>query len=609
MKTELTLAMLLSLVAAALSATEEPSQSAVAELRGSPEPSGELNRLFEDYWEEYLALNPLLATMAGDHRYDDRLANDLGETYRARSKTVCSTYLRQLERFANVPLNPRDRLNRDVLKYELELRLEELSFDSHLLPVSQSGGLPVMLPQLGAGGSLHPFQTVRDYDNFLARIRDFEVWVDTAIANMKVGMSKGVVQPKVVMNKLQPQLEAMIVSDVTRSVFYKPVSNMPAGFSEPDRLRLRQEYSAAIAERIVPAYRRLHTFIREEYLQRCRDSVGWQALPRGQAWYAFLVRHYTSTHLSPGEIFDLGMREVERLRGEMVALQNQTGFKGSLHEFAIQLERTDTNTWGTKPELIAAYERLRAQVEPHLPRLFKRMPASSYEIRAVEEYREHSASSQYWRASPDGSRPGIFYVNAARIAEKPLAPIESLFLHEAAPGHHFETSLQQEQIDQPRFRRFAWFSAYSEGWGLYCEGLGPELGCYRNAQQKMGWLSADMWRARRLVVDVGLHAKDWTREQALQFLLDNPFSRMSADLEVDRYIARPGQALAYKVGERTLARLRSECLRQLGDRFDVREFHDALLGEGALPLAMLEARLQGWAGSFGEKSWPNAEAK
>jgi uncharacterized protein (DUF885 family) len=285
----------------------------------------------------------------------------------------------------------------------------------------------------------------------------------------------------------------------------------------------------------------------------------------------------------------------------MVALQKETGFIGALHEFATHLENTDTNTFRTKPELIAAYDRLRAQVEPHLPRLFKRLPAAPYEIRAVEEFRERAAASQYWRASPDGSRPGIFYVNAAKIAEKPLAPIESLFLHEAAPGHHFEISLQQEQNDQPRFRRFAGYAAFSEGWGLYCEGLGPDLGCYRQPQQKMGWLSADMWRARRLVVDVGLHAKGWSRAQARQYLLDNPYSRMSADLEVDRYIARPGQALAYKVGERTLARLRAEARRQLGDRFDLREFHDALLSEGALPLTMLETRLQVWAAHGGKQ--------
>jgi uncharacterized protein (DUF885 family) len=260
----------------------------------------------------------------------------------------------------------------------------------------------------------------------------------------------------------------------------------------------------------------------------------------------------------------------------------------------MHLESSQTNVCRTKPELIAAYNQLRDKVDPQLPRLFKWMPAAPYEIRTVEDYREKSASSQYVDPAPDGSRPGIFYVNAASIAEKPTVAEEALFLHEAVPGHHFESALQQEQTDQPRFRRFAGYSGYSEGWGLYCEGLGPELGCYTDAAQKMGWLSADMWRARRLVVDVGLHAKGWTREQARQYLLENPFSQMSADLEIDRYIARPGQALAYKLGERTLTRLRAEAMRLLGARFDLRDFHDAVLGEGGMPLGMLETRIHAW---------------
>jgi uncharacterized protein (DUF885 family) len=555
--------------------------------------SAELNRLFEAYWEERLPLYPVAATMSGDHRYDDRLANDISEEHRAREREMSTRYLGQLKAFDASGLNARDRLNREVLITELEQVLETLSFDAHLLPVNQLGSLPIMLPQLGSGGGPHPFKTVQDYDNFLSRIRDFEVWVNTAVENMRAGIAKGLVQPKVVMEKVQPQLEAMIVSDPTKSVFYRPITNLPPAFPEPDRTRLRTEYAEAITRRIVPAYTRLHAFIRDEYLPKCRDTVAWSALPRGKDWYELQVRKFTTTRMGLDEILDLGVKEVERLRHEMMTVKEQAGFAGELPAFAEEMESA-AKRWHSKPELIAAYERFRAKVEPQLPWLFRKMPAAPYEIRAVEEYREKSASSQYWSAAPDGSRPGIFYVNAVAMAKKPMLASEALFLHEAVPGHHFEISLKQEQTDQPRFRRFTGFAAYSEGWGLYCEGLGPELGCYTDPVQKMEWLAADMWRARRLVVDVGLHAKGWTREQARQYLLENPVAVMSADLEVDRYIANPGQALAYKVGERTLARLRAAATQRLGARFDLRDFHDVVLGEGPMPLGLLEARVQEW---------------
>jgi uncharacterized protein (DUF885 family) len=552
-----------------------------------------LRQLFAEYWEDRLRFDPVLATIVGDARYDNRLANDISEAHRAQVRQSYSRHLHRLRQFDAATLSQRDRVNRDIMAVELEAALERLGFDEHLLPVDQLNSLPVWLPQFGSGSGLHPFRMARDYENFLSRIRDFETWVDTAIGNMRLGIAKGVVQPKAIMLKVQSQLEAMLVTNVTQSVFYRPVAHFPKGMTESDRVRLRTAYSEAIATQVIPTYRRLHAFIRDEYLPRCRDTVGWSELPQGREWYAHRVRYFTTTQMSLDEIFDLGQREVERLRGEMVTLQQQYGFQGGLLAFGLHLEKADTNVVHTKPELIAAYEGLRGKVEPQLPRLFNRMPKAVYEIRPVAEYQEGAVSDHYWPGTPDGSRPGVFFADCSELAAKPRAARESLFLHEAVPGHHFETALNQEQLEQPDFRRFAWIPAYSEGWGLYCEGLGLELGCYKDPAQRMEWLAMDMWRARRLVVDVGLHAKGWTREQARQYLLENPKAVMSADIEVDRYIADPGQALAYKIGERTIVRLRDEATRTLGTRFDIRAFHDKIL-EAVMPLSQMSEEIERW---------------
>lgn len=556
--------------------------------------SQRLHELLDSYFEEMLRLNPVFATSIGEHRYDDQLGDGLSEEHRERERLLSSRYLEEISRLERERVPATERLSYDLFRRHLALNLEELEFQQHLLPVRQLFSTPIEFPLLGSGTGIHPFRTVRDYDNFLKRMEGFETWVDVAIANMRRGIGAGVVQPKAVMERTLPQLEAMLISDVRQGVFYQPILKIPSGFRETDRARLTTAYAQAIERRILPAYRKLHAFIKEEYLPACRATVALSDLPGGSAWYSYLVKFHTTTDLKPDEIFEIGLKEVERIRGEIEALKEKMGFRGDSAGFARQLS-ANASGYSTKEELIKAYEGLRDKVTPQLGRLFGVIPQAPYEIRAIEEFRERSAPSQYWSPAPDGSRPGIFYVNAAGVRERPRRPSEPLFLHEAVPGHHLQISLQRQNPALPRFRRFGRYTAFSEGWALYAEGLGHELGLYTDPRQHLGRLNSELFRAVRLVVDVGLHHKGWTREQALKFMTQNTLaSEAGAALEIDRYIALPGQALAYKIGELKISAIRAKAEKAVGGNFDIRAFHDELLKDGAMPLDLLEAKMDRW---------------
>jgi uncharacterized protein (DUF885 family) len=566
--------------------------------------SQRLHELLDGYFEEQLRLNPVFATSIGEHRYDDQLGDGLSEEHRERERLLSGRYLEEISRLERERFPTAERLSYDLFKRHLALNLEELEFQQHLLPVRQLFSTPIEFPLLGSGTGIHPFRTVRDYDNFLKRMEGFETWVDVAIANMRRGIGAGVVQPKAVMERTLPQLEAMLISDVRQSVFYQPILKIPSGFRETDRARLTTAYAQAIERRILPAYRKLHAFIKEEYLPRCRTSVAHSDLPGGSAWYSYLVKFHTTTDLKPDEIFEIGLKEVERIRGEIEALKEKTGFRGDSAGFARQLS-ANASGYSTKEELIKAYEGLRDKVTPQLGRLFGVIPQAPYEIRAIEEFRERSAPSQYWSPAPDGSRPGIFYVNAAGVQERPRRPSEPLFLHEAVPGHHLQISLQRENPALPRFRRFGRYTAFSEGWALYAEGLGHEVGLYTDPSQYFARLNSELFRAVRLVVDVGLHHKGWTREQALKFMTQNTgASEAGALLEIDRYIALPAQALAYKIGELKITQIRAKAEKALGASFDIRAFHDKLLKDGAMPLDLLEAKMDSWIKGESDRALP-----
>ena len=557
--------------------------------------SRRLAEIFEKYFEAYLELFPLFATRIGDHRYDDRLEVSIDAEHRARQQKLYHETLEQLSGIRVQGLRAQERLHHEVLVHALRRRQEATQFPAYLLPVRQLGSLPIEFPLLGSGTGSHPFKTVADYDNFLKRIAAFETWVDAAIANMREGIERGVVQPKVIMERTLPQLEALLVSEPTESLFYQPIKRLPEQFDSVDRDRLTRAYVDAIENRIQPAYRKLIAFIRDRYLNQSRATIAWSDLPDGHAWYDYQVRNQTTTDLTPEEIFQLGLDEVARIKKEMEQVKERSGFRGTVAEFSRHLTKTAPRPFTSRESLVKGYEAISQTVAPRLPGLFGRAPKAPFEIRTIEEFRERSAPSQYWSASPDGSRPGIFYVNASGIEKAARRASEALFLHEAIPGHHFQISLQQEQKALPRFQRFGGYTSFIEGWALYAESLGAELGLYQEPDQEFSRLNSELFRAVRLVVDVGLHRKGWSRDQAMKYMMETTLTgEAGAALEIDRYIANPAQALAYKIGQLKISAIRAKAEKALGPKFDVRAFHDELLGDGALPLKVLEAKMDRW---------------
>ncbi len=552
--------------------------------------------LVDQYFEENLELNPVTATFIGDHRYDDRLANNIGPEHRAAELALERRYLAALGEIDPAELEGQNLLTYEVFRLGREEAIEGFEFPGHLLPVNQMFSIPSLVAMLGSGRSAQPFATVADYDNFLGRIDGFVVWVDQAIRNMREGVEKGVVQPCVIMEKVLPQLAAQVVDDVEQSLFWGPVGRMPDGFSEDERARLVDSYGLAITNKIVPAYRRLHDYIRDEYMAHCRDTVAWSALPDGARWYQYRARVSTTTTMSAREIHELGLAEVARIRAEMEQVRDEVGFEGDLAAFFAFLKNDDAFYYDDADQLLDGYRELKQRIDALLPALFSDFPKADYEIREVEAFRaQSSAGASYQRPAPDGSRPGIFYVNTYNLRAQPIYGMETLSLHEASPGHHFQISIQQELTDLPRFRRFGGYTAYVEGWALYAESLGRELGLFTDPYQYYGKLNDEMLRAMRLVVDTGLHTEGWTREQAIAYMLENS-SLAESDVvaEVERYIAIPGQALSYKIGQLRILALREVAESRLGENFDVKAFHSMVLRGGALPMAVLEARVNRW---------------
>ncbi|HEV7475437.1 MAG TPA: DUF885 domain-containing protein [Pyrinomonadaceae bacterium] len=558
--------------------------------------SEKLNKLLDNSWEDYLKLNPITATAIGDHRYDDQFPNDISEESRATEKALYAKYLKELTSIERNALVGQDRLSYDTFKLQTENAFERFNFDTQLTPINQFGDTTSTFAQLASGRSLHPFKSVKNYEDFLGRVRGFQIWVDTAIANMRKGMTLGVVQPRILIEKKLPQIDSLLVSDIKQSLFYQPITNLPADFSAADKARLTESYTKAITETIYPAYRKLRDFLKDEYLPKTRASVGLSAIPKGKEEYAFRARFVTTTKLTPDEIHQLGLSEVRRIRGEMEKVKEQVGFKGDLNAF-FEFVRTDPkfNPFKTADEVLTAYRAIEARLQTNLPKYFAIVPQAKFEIRQTEKFREAGASEQYSAASPDGSRPGVFYVPIPDPTRYQLIRMESLFLHEAIPGHHYQISLQQEQKNLPKFRQFGGNGAYIEGWGLYTESLGKELGLYTDPYQYFGMLSAEIHRAIRLVVDTGIHSKGWTREQAIKYSLENePLTEDKVIAEVERYIAIPGQALAYKIGQLKILELRHKSERELGAKFSIRDFHDEILKDGALPLDVLERKINEW---------------
>jgi uncharacterized protein (DUF885 family) len=540
-----------------------------------------LSQILGSYHRESAPFFPVTASEAGTRRWDSVIANDISEEYRRGLEELCTRHRAEVDRLDARSLSETDRLTHELFVHRMQQCTQDLKYPWHLVPVSQIGGWPHAFPTFGGGRGVHPFRTVRNYDDFLGRVDGFVAWVDTAIVNMRTGISRGITQPRSVILKLIPQLEAQIVDDPAASAFYEPIRRFPEHVDSDARARLEATYRTMIGQKIVPTYRKLLHFVRDEYLPATRTSVGLADLPGGVDWYRYQVRRSTTTTMTPDEVYALGLSEVKRLDAEIAAVRKVITDTGA--EPPPQYRDVD--------ELVRAYGALRESVESALPKLFGRFPRAGFEIRAIEAYRDASWPSSYQSSSLDGSRPGVFYLNAAEVRRGGAARVSrNLFLHEAVPGHHLQLALQRENTALPGFRRFASHVAYVEGWALYAEGLGDELGVYLSPHDRLSALGSERFRAHRLVVDVGLHAKGWTRDRAIAYLGGGP----NAEREAERYMAWPGQALGYKIGQLRILALRRKAEAALGAAFDVRAFHDEVLKDGAMPLSILEAKIERW---------------
>ena len=565
-------------------------------------PNKDFNILLDQYWDKQAKYDPLAATAQGDNRYDNLLPNDQTQAFRDTLRSFYQRYLTDSKRFANDNLDANDRISYDIFQYDLRQRLAGLKLNTWMLPFQQFWGLPITLGQYGSGVGNQPFHNVKDYNNWLGRVNGFPVWADSAISNFRRGMKAGVVLPKSLVVEMLPQLSAkdIVVTDPTKSLFYGPIKNFPKDFSDADKQRLTAAYKQAILTKLVPTYQKLGTFLKTEYLPKARTTSGINAVPGGPEMYRYYVSYWTTTEKTPAEIHALGLREVARLRTEMERMKTQLGFKGTLREFFESLKHDPkAMPYHTADEVLAGFRKIQAIIDPNLKKMFGRVPKTPFEIRRTEAFREASASAEYNQGSPDGKRPGIFYIPLPKPAEFNVTTgMESLFLHEAIPGHHYQISLQQESKLLPQFRKFAGYGAMTEGWALYCESLGKELGLYQDPYQYIGSLNDEMLRAVRLVVDTGLHTGEMTREQAIAYMLDNmPASEADATSAIERYMAIPGQALAYKIGQLKIQELRARYEKQLGSKFKISDFHDELLKDGVMPLAVLEKKMDAWAAS------------
>ena len=580
--------------------TTETTGSGTTDSGTAADSTTGLPGLFNSFWEKQSRLDPLSATAYGDNRYNNILPNNQTRAYRDTMRVFYQGYLDRLQQFDRAKLGDNDKISYDIFAYEMNHGLAGLKINSWMMPANQFYGLHITLGQYGSGQGNQPFKTVKDYENWLGRVRGFTAWTDSAIANFRVGMRTGVVLPKALVQRMIPQLQAadIVVMDPTKSLYYGPITRFPQDFSDADKARLTAAYKQAILTELVPSYRKLGTFLQTEYLPKSRPSSGIDAVPGGKEIYAYDVKYETTTDKTPAEIYQTGLSEVARLRADMEKIKAEVGFKGDLKAF-FQYLNTDAKfrPYKKPEEVLAAFENIHQRMLPNLQKMFGRTPKTPFEIRETEKFREASASAEYNQGSPDGSRPGIFYVpipDATTFAT--TSGMESLFLHEAIPGHHYQISLQQENTSLPKFRRFGGQNAYVEGWALYSESLGPELGLFKDPYQRMGALGDEMLRAVRLVVDTGLHSRQMTREQAIEYLLANlSTTRDEATSAIERYMAIPGQALGYKIGQLKIREMRAKYEKQLGSKFKLSAFHDELLKDGSMPLAVLETKMDAWA--------------
>lgn len=561
-------------------------------LRAQPSDEGQrLNAFFAEQWERGLRERPEGASFQGDLRFNDRWTDQSLAAIAGR-EAADREALATLKRFDRSRLSPADQLNYDTALWLQEKSVQRQAFREYLQPISHQGGIQTAD---GVAEALN-FAGVKDYRDWLARMRVLPVAVDQTIALLREGVKAGNLPPRVLMQRVPPQIAAQIVDDPASSPFYRPFATFPAGVSEADRSALQAEARQVIAERIVPAYRKLLTYFEQDYLPRTRTGIAVSDQPGGKAYYDFLAADYTTTALTADEIHAIGLKEVARIRAEMEKIKVEVGFQGSLGEF-FAFMRTDPRFFEKTPDaLLQRYRAVAKRIDPELVKVFRTIPRQPYGVRPIpDNIAPDTTTAYYQQGAADGSRAGFYYVNLYKPESRPTWEMIPLSLHEAVPGHHFQFARGLELPDAPMFRRTAYFVAYGEGWGLYAEQLGHEMGLYEDPYDRMGQLAYEMWRAVRLVVDTGMHAKGWSRERAIAYFKDNaPKAELDIVNEIDRYIGTPGQALAYKIGQLKISELRARAAAALGPKFDLRDFNDAVLETGSVPLETLERHIDAW---------------
>ena len=559
----------------------------------------ELNKLFDQFADELLELNPILATIFGDNRFNDQFPNDISQEYKERTRIFYQRYLDELRKFDRTELSSEDQINFDVLMWESEVTLGYLNLPMELLPIDQINSWHIWVADIASGTGFQPFNTAKDYDNWLSRVDGFIVWCDTAIANMRKGISQEFVLPTAIVIKVIPQLEALSVGRVTDHVFYTPEKNFPEDFTEQDRERLTEAYNSMVRDKVMPAYKKMADFMKNEYLPASRSTSGCGDLENGNEIYQFWVRYFTTTDMTADEIFELGEREVARITKEMEKVKHEVGYDGDLISFFDFVRNNQELMPYTDPQqVIDNFNAIHERMKPNLERLFDMVPKTPFEVRRTPEFSEASALARYKLGSLKDGRPGVFEVPIPDVLKYNVFKDESLFLHEAIPGHHYQLSLTMESDNNPEFRKYIGQGAYIEGWALYTESLGKELGLYADPYQYFGMLSGEMHRAIRLVVDVGIHAKGWSREKAIQYSLDHEAeSEASIISEIERYMAAPGQALGYKIGQLKILELRAKAESALGEDFNIKAFHNVILQTGSVPLKVLDNRITEWIAS------------
>ncbi|MEJ1222937.1 DUF885 domain-containing protein [Sediminicola sp. 1XM1-17] len=579
--------------------------------------SASLDSLFQEYYQFKLRINPIEASKGGENKYNDHIANYISDPYQQDLLSNYSQFLEASIKYDSTAVSPAQWMSLKVMQWDCKIKLEGLNnrmvtiaspiYDMpsfELMPLAQISSLQLYVAQLAAGKSVQPFHTVQDYDNWLRRVDDYLVFLDTCMVKMEKGMKKGIVLPKVLTKKMIPQLEPFITAPVKDHLFYTPIALMPNDFPEVERERLTTAYSSMITDKLKPKYSALQQFLNNKYLPACRETSGLGALPNGPETYNYLIKYHTTTNMTVDEIHELGKSEVTRILIEMEKAKKKIGFQGDIKAFFDHIRsRKDQMPFTQPEEVIANFNSIKDKIGLRLNEVFDISPKADFEVRRTEAFREASASAEYVPGSKDATRAGIFYVPIPEVASYNKYADEALFLHEAIPGHHYQLSLQQENKQLPEFLHPESMGVFVEGWALYAESLGNELGLYDDPIQYFGMLSMEMHRAIRLVVDTGIHGKGWTREQAIQYSLENEAESEDAVIaEIERYMATPGQALSYKIGQLKIRELRTRAESVLGEGFDVKEFHNQVLNSGSLPLVLLEEKINTWIKNGGKKS-------